>query len=113
MERDRPGRVAIAVAALVVGTVTCGPALEREDLDCMEALDHLIECCPGVAIDHSQCDRDTTRIDACGGVHRPATGLSSDESACSKRKSCAQLVADNTCTTAAKPAPHSLVPQCR
>lgn len=117
MEEERRSRLPLILAALMVATVTCGPALRSDDLDCMEALEHLVECCPGVDINRELCERPARTIDWCGDVSDPKPGYTADESACIKRKSCAELVADNTCETAARGRSYSRITgwsaQCR
>lgn len=85
----------LAIAGLIVATVTCGPALREDEVQCEEAVAHMQSCCPGGFPEPQTYCRYTAG--ACNDS-RPA--LSVEESQCIQKTDCATLVNSGVCERA-------------
>jgi hypothetical protein len=75
----------------------------REDvIECEDALDRLIACCPGFDASPVLCNDYYHHTSGCGSstTESVAPALSQDESACIRDRSCEELVADGVCERA-------------
>jgi hypothetical protein len=86
------------VCAIVLGTFACGDALRQDELDCEEAVSYLDGCCPGFQASSTlRCEY----IDNGGCAAPTLPGISEDQSACIRSKSCATLQQTGVCARAA------------
>jgi hypothetical protein len=92
----RPIPWSIIVAGLIIATVTCGPALREDEVQCEEAVAHLEECCPGGFRKPQEYCRYTAG--SCGDT-TPAMSVA--EGKCIQALSCEQIAAANICERAA------------
>ena len=91
MRRSRwPGRVAILVIVL---PLACGD-MRQDELDCEEAVSHLLACCPGFTGSHIEC----TYVAGCTTTTYPA--ISYLQSQCIRGESCDTLVRSGVCDRA-------------
>jgi hypothetical protein len=81
-----------SLAMLVIVSTHCATGLGEEEVECQEAVAHLMHCCPGLTVQPNACDYSG---EACSGGTVPA--FSATTSRCIRAKSCAQLADDGLC----------------
>jgi hypothetical protein len=83
------------VVALGIGVLFACDPLSADELDCEEAVSVLEHCCPGFVGSALSC---VETQQGCSGGTTPA--LSTQDSACIRGESCAELVSTSVCTRA-------------
>lgn len=83
----------VATTLFVFVLFACG-FQKAAELQCEEAVSHLVECCPGFRSSELRC------IDESSGCSVTEPALDGNESDCLKAKSCEQLIAGGYCARA-------------
>lgn len=86
----------VMAAMLILLLSTCGAGFRTDELECDEAVAHLVQCCPNVTADTLQC----VHVDGCETATRPE--LDADQSECIRSRSCAVLRQDGVCDRVAR-----------
>lgn len=87
----------LAAAVLLTLAARC---LRPDEMHCENAVERLVDCCPGFTARQVSCEY----LEGCG-VSYPA--ISEDDARCIAGASCAALVADGVCASAATVQPRS------
>ena len=78
---------------MIVVVFACGDHMRSDELECEEAVGHLLDCCPGLSFSEDYCTYDAH----CSG--RPPR-LDEDQSRCIRAKSCDELRDAHACERA-------------
>lgn len=86
----------ICVAALLLSPVRCGNGWRQDELECQQAANQLIKCCPAFNAPVDSC----SYRQGCEGTPTTMPGLSIADSQCVANMDCATLVRTNVCSRA-------------
>src|SRR4051812_48491925 len=85
--------LAFWVAALALSLALGSNGIREDELECEEAIAHLVECCPRFAAASVKCEYDDSE-----GCKTTYTALSIAESRCIERRSCDDVRSSGLCT---------------
>jgi hypothetical protein len=98
MRRARPRSTLLIPMVLLLFVTRCSSGWRQDELECEQAANQLIKCCPGFDAESLSC----TYSEGCGTSY-PA--LTVADSRCIDNESCDTLVATGVCTRAAEALP--------
>ncbi len=90
-------RLVMWIALLAPLLIRCGKGWRQDELECQQAANQLVECCPGFTAPQQSCSYEP----GCENQASYAPALTIAESQCVAAESCEELVSTGVCTRAA------------